>query len=290
MFDSVRKVCTFLSLWCMSMPVAVVAADFVTITAPADLSTVAGIPLVLTGTSSQPSAQVQLIFNSVDIGSLTTDGSGNFSHNFASIEDGNYSLTANLLDVNSVVIATTSITFTVQNSPTIDITIPATDDLLVVSTPMTVGGVASLPSTTVNVSVDGTLSGTTTTDANGNWAISSIAVTNGNHTILAELKVSGVTVASTTIDITAKIANRIVQGNVPTTGSGTGTGYTYTVSGSLATVTYTPAFQTTPVVAATGLRTSGASTITISSASTTAVTFMFSTGTASINFTATAFS
>lgn len=289
MFDAVRKIYVLVSFLCTLLPVALVASDFVTITTPANGSTVSGIPLPLTGTSSQPNAQVQFIFNGVDIGTLPTDGSGNFSHTFASIDNGNYSLTANLLDVNSVVLATTSITFTVQNPPTISIYIPEEGDLIV-SVPMTIVGTASLTSTAVNISVDGTLSGTTTTDSNGNWAISSIVVTNGAHTILAELKVSGVTVASATVDITGKIASRVVQGNVPTTGSGTGNGYSYSVSGSLATVTYTPAFQSTPVVAATGLRVSGASTITISSASTTAVTFMFSAGTASINFTATAFS
>lgn len=289
MYDAIKSMGKLFLCACMFLTSVVVASDFVTLTAPLDGSTVAGIPLVVTGTSSQANAQVKFIFNSVDIGSLTTDGSGNFSHSFASIANGDYTLTLNLLDTNSVILATTSISFTVLNAPTIAIVTPV-DNGFVLSNPMVVTGTASLTSTTVNVSVDGTLVGTTTTDGSGNWSLSTTLITDGLHTLLAELQVSGITVASYTVDVEVDIANRVVKGSVATTGSGSGTGYTYSVSGSLVTITYVPAFSDAPIITATGLRASGSSTVTIASSTTTAVTLGFSAGTTSIHFAAIALS
>lgn len=264
------------------------AADFITITAPTNGSTVSGAPLVVTGTSSQPNTRVQFIFNSVDIGSLTTDGSGNFAASFASVASGTYSLTLNLLDNNAVLLATTSISFTVSN-PTIAILTPS-DNAHVFYNPVVVTGGSSLASTTVDLSINGSLAGTTTTDGSGNWSISVTTGLYGLQTILAELKVSGVTVASSTIDANITIINRVIKGTVPTSGSGSDTGFTYTTSGLSTIITYVSAFANTPVVTATATNALGISTVGVTSSSTSSVTLGWSLGATSIHFVATAFS
>lgn len=289
MYDALKNIGKLFLLGSLFLTSAVVSADFVTITAPLDSSTVSGIPLTVMGTTSQAHAQVQCIFNGVDIGALTTDDFGNFSHSFASIADGVHTIRLNLLDYNAATLATTSIDFTVANAPTITIESPINNETIL-SNPMVVTGNASLASTTVNLSVDGNSVGTTTTDGSGNWSLSTTLITNGSRTLLAELQVSGITVASYSVTIEANIVNRLVKGSVATTGSGSGTGYTYSVSGSQVTITYVPAFANAPIVTTTGLRISGSSTVTIAAATAAAVTLGFSAGTTSIHFTATAFS
>lgn len=267
-----------------------VASDFITTTSPLDSTTVSGTPLVVTGTSSQPNARVEVIFEGTDIGSITTDESGNFGVSFASVANGVHSLTLNLLAPDGVtILATTAISFAIVNPATITITTP-TDSLEIFSNPFTVSGISSNPSATVNVSVDGSLAGTTTSDEFGNWSVSFYLSSNGNHAILAELVHGGTTVATHTISIFATIIQYIVKGLVPTIGSGSGPGFTYTNSGSVVTITPTTPFVFPPTALATGQSSMGLSTVTVISASTTELNLGFSLGTENIYFIFTAFS
>ena len=177
------------------------ASDFVTITAPAENSTVIGVPLSIAGTSSKPGFLVRLTINTTEIGSPTTDVNGNWSFASNDINNGQYTITAELLDGNSVVIATDTNSFTIQNPPTIFILSPADQDI--VSNPLTVYGVSGLAFATVNLLIDNSIVATTTTDASGNWSTFFNLTSNGVHTLRANLIQTASTVASHTISITA---------------------------------------------------------------------------------------
>ena len=179
------------------------ASDFVTITAPAENSTVIGVPLSIAGTSSKPGFLVRLTINTTEIGSPTTDVNGNWSFASNDINNGQYIITAELLDGNSVVVATDTNSFTIQNPPTIFILSPADQD--VVSNPLTVYGVSGLAFATVNLLIDNSIVATTTTDVSGNWSTFFNLTSNGVHALRANLIQTASTVASHTISITASI-------------------------------------------------------------------------------------
>lgn len=274
------------------------ASDSVTILTPANGSSVSGKPLSVTGVASQPNTRVRVTVNTTETGSATTNGLGAWSLTSNNIANGNYTVTADLMNGSGTILATDTNSFTISNAQTISIDTPADGDEIIIN-PITISGSSSSASTTVNLSVDGSLAGTTTTDSSGNWSVPYTFTANGSHTLLAQLIVALLPVASDTIDITAsipvffpsgKVQMRVVGGIVPTSGIGSGPGYSYINSGATTTVTFTPAFTSTPAIVATGLRVAGSSTITIASISASAVTFMFSGGSSSIQFTATLFS
>lgn len=270
--------------------------DFITITNPANSASVSGSPLVINGTSSQANYSVRIFINTTEIPYATTDSNGDWTISSEGIADGDYTVTAYLVNANYGTLATAQNSFSVTNPDSISITIPESEATLFFD-PVTIAGISSLPSTTVRLSLDGNIITTTTTDANGDWQTSYVITTNGVHTLLAELMVSGSPVASSSIDILANIPFvfptgtsqlRLIDGNIPTSGSGSGQGYTYSVSGSTITINFTPAFAVIPSVTATGLRASGSSTVTLSSVSTTAASVIFSTGTQKVHFSASA--
>lgn len=270
--------------------------DFVTISAPADGATVTAVPLSISGTSSRANFRVRLKINSTEFGSATTDGSGNWA--FAvSMTNGSYTLTADLMSPAFETYATAANNFTIQNPQTISITRPAENDLVFLS-PSIVEGVTSLASGVVNLSIDASLVATTTADASGNWSAAYNLTTNGLHTLLAQLMVSGSPVASSSVNITGAVpiifstsiaGMRILRGEVLTTGSGSGVGFIYTVAGSIVTINMSPPFATVPSVFATGMRASGLSTVSVASATTSAINITFGTGTTKIYFLAVVF-
>lgn len=268
----------------------------ITITAPADSSTVSGAPLSITGTSSEPNALVRLFINTTALGSTTTDISGDWDFTLDTLDNGNYTITADIVGSDFEVLATDTNSFTVDNGERITITTPTANQIVFLN-PSTASGTASLASTTVQLSLDSVVVGTTTTDASGAWSIPYTLLSNTTHTLLAELMVMGSPVASATVSITANISVifpagksqlRVIDGDAITSGTGSGYGYTYSISGSIATISFVPAFTVAPSVIATGQRSSGSSTVTISSVSGTAASIAFSTGTQKIHFTASA--
>ena len=280
------------------------AGDFITITDPVNYGFVSGSPLTIDGTSSEPNFTVRLSINSTPIGSTTTDIYGNWSFTYNFLDDSNYTLTAELVSGAFEVLAITTNSFTTENPETIAFTSIA-EGYMIFFNPDTIAGTASLPHATVQIYFDGNLIATTTTDAYGNWSVSYTITTNGAHTFLAQLieyydyptDLYSYPVASASVDVIAAIPIlfpsgknqvRVLDGYVATTGSGSGSGYTYTVSGSIMTINFTPVFSSIPAIIATGQRSSGASTVTIASASTSAVSVSFSSGTQQVHFTATA--
>lgn len=276
---------------------SLLASDFVIISAPAVSSTVSGEPLVIMGSSSQVSFRVRLTINTTEIGSATTDGVGDWLFTLPDLINGNYTIVADLLTDEFDLLATTSSSFVVHNAETISITSPIDGDVLSVSSLM-VTGQASLASADVQLLVDSSLVTTTTTNATGYWQAAYTLSSNNVHTLLAQLLVAGIPVATSSVDVEAAIPIIfpsglsqliVIDGNAPTTGSGSGQGYTYSVSGSIMTINFSSAFATVPSIVATGLRSSGSSTVTLASVSSSAVNISFSAGTQKIHFTATAF-
>lgn len=274
------------------------AGDFITIAnpVPSGSGTVSGTPLVINGTSSQANCLVRLFLNTNFIQAVTTDGSGNWSYTIPGvINNGTSNLEAVLMTPAYTILATDTVSFTVNSGNFITIYSPS-EGQTITSNSVTLSGISSLPSSTVNILLDGTLVGTPTTDAQGNWQYSyTITASNGSHTFLIQLLNAGYAVASTAVDITTSIPfvfptgtsqARFVNGDIPTSGSGSGTGYTYSVSGSTVTINFVPAFNTTPSMTATGLRSSGSSTVSLTSVSATAATVGFSTGTQVVHFSA----
>ena len=96
-------------------------ADTITINNPVDSSTVSGNPLLIDGTSSQVSFTVRLTIDSTVIGSTTTDGVGDWDFSYPFLGNGNYTVTADLLDGGFQVLATDTNSFSVGSSETIAI-------------------------------------------------------------------------------------------------------------------------------------------------------------------------
>jgi len=271
--------------------------ESITITAPTDSGTVIGNPLSINGTSSQPNLYVRIFINDIEASVITTDTNGNWSQNIHGVSNGTHTLTVHLTDSLYNILATNSTSFTVNNGHSIKFISPISSNSISCYA-LTLSGTSTFPSATVNLSLDGSLIATTTADADGNWqTTTTLSTENGSHTILAELVNAGNTVASSNINVTTALPIvfpsgasqiRIIDGNIPTSGSGSGQGYTYTVSGSAMTINFVPAFSSAPSITATGLRSSGSSTVSLSAVSATAVTIAFSTGTQKIHFSAAA--
>jgi hypothetical protein len=268
--------------------------DSVAITNPANSSTVTGSPLLINGTSSQMNTRVRLTLNANEIGSVTTNGSGTWNFTLNNLSNGSYTITADLMDSTYRLLATDTNSFTVHNGETITIATPTANDVIFLN-PALATGFASLPSTTVNLSLDSALIATTTTDTSGAWQAAYTLASNGIHTLLAELIVLGSPVASATQNIigalpvifpSGKTSERVIKGDIPTTGSGSGPGYTYSVSGSIITLNFVPAFTTTPSIIVTGQRAAGSSTATVAAINATAASISFSTSTQRIHFAA----
>lgn len=273
-------------------------AASISITNPS--GTINGNEISMNGSSSEANAFVSIYLNGNYLGYVTTNGIGNWSYTMAGVtQNGNYTLEVSLLNRDLNVLATSSRTFTVSNSNSINITSPTPNQILV-SNPVTLSGIASLPFATVNISLDGSLVTTATTDGEGNWERSyTLNAAPGTRTFLAQLLLSGSPTASASVNITNNIPlvfpqgisqNRLIAGNisVPTPASGSGPGYTYSISGSTVTISFVPSFSVVPTVTATGFRNSGSSTITISAISSSSVSLVFSTSTQRIYFSASA--
>jgi hypothetical protein len=274
-------------------------SDTITINTPVDIysGTNNGNSLIFTGTSSQPNTEILIFLNDTQIASTTTDRYGNWITSYF-LCNGTYTIAAALVSPYLLTLAQNNVTFAVDNGTYINLN-PLTFGNIVFINPLVVNGGSSFAHATVNILLNGNLVTTTTTDARGNWQASYSIITNGSYTLSAELLDNGYSVASASLDITAAIpiifpANKsqvsVIAGVIPTSGSGSGPGYTYIISGSIATINFTPAFDSIPSVIATGLRSAGSSTVTVTSISKTAANVAFSTGTQNINFTAAIFS
>lgn len=192
--------------------------DFVTIQSPADGSTVTSSTFAASGNASQSGRTIRLKIDGTIITTTTTDASGNWNTGtMPAVANGEHTILADMLDGESV-IASHSHTVTVNAaSDTVAITSPTSGETITTQTP-TVSGRASQPSYNVRVSIDGSVIDTVTTNALGAWQKTTPALTNGSHTILAELMSGETVLASDTKTCTVSIAPFITF-TVPAPGS-----------------------------------------------------------------------
>lgn len=284
--NTLKKTALLLHIFFSMISTPALGADTIAITSPANGASVSGKPLAITGTSSLRNGSVRLFIKNTEIGYTPTNSSGNWTFSSNELANGNYTITAYLSNDSST-LATTQNAFTVVNAESISIQTPQDKETLT-SNPVTISGTSSRPSASVQLSLDSTPIGTTTTDSSGSWQTSHNVTTNGSHTIVAELTASGKAVASSTINVSINIPFRTISGSVPTSGSSSGTEYTSTADSSSVTVNFSPVFATVPSVVATGQSAAGTSTVTLTSVTTSKAVLNFSPGTSTVHFTATA--
>lgn len=277
-------------MFCISLQ----AIDTIAIIAPADNATVSGSPFTMSGTSSRANFRIKITINSTDIGSAITNGSGNWNFTLQNLANGDYTITAELISSTFEILASDTHTFTIRNPETISIASPLHNEIIFSSRALAEGQ-ASLSSTTVRLSVDGVLMTTTATDGLGNWQAEYTLTTNDVHTLLAELIVSGSTVASSSVAIISSNSIalpsgssqlRLVAGSIIMSGSGSGQGYNYSATATTATLNFDPIFTATPILVLTGENSGGSSTTTITSLSTGTAQMSCTTGTEKLYFAA----
>ncbi|MFC1842235.1 hypothetical protein ACFLYU_01100 [Candidatus Dependentiae bacterium] len=266
-----------------------------TITSPEYGTTVTGDNLSISGTSSHPNCIIRLMLNNTLVGSTLTEGDGSWSFDSLNLPDGNYAVKTEIfgtLSGNFCILASATSNFNVLNNPIISISTPVANEINQIFYTNISGYTTLSPSCIVRISIDGTATDTTITDSAGYWETDFPALENGDHTLFVELLSEGITIATETIVFTSLCPTyiwnnsqlRLVEGNIPTSGSGSGYDFIYNVVGDVATITFSQEFSSIPTVIATGQYASGTSNITISALSNSSCSLTFSAGTERIHF------
>ena len=149
---------------------------------------------VLSGTA-EPGSTVSVSDNGNLLGTATVDGDGNWRFTSPSLAEGAHSLTAAVTDLaGNVGPASAPLTFTVDTTPPAAVSgLAVTDDVGGSQGPLTSGDTTDDNTPTLSgqaeagalVSLyDGDLLlGTVTADGAGNWSLTTIALSNGNHSL-----------------------------------------------------------------------------------------------------------
>lgn len=256
--------------------------DFITITSPADGSTITSSTFAMTGRSSQENKTVRVKIGSTVLGTATTDSNGNWNAGTSPVVgNGAKTIMVELLDGQTVLASATSgITLTAATD-SITMT-PASGETVISSTP-TLSGTSSRGSQSVKITINGTVAATVTTDALGAWTYTvSSALKNGSHDIQAQLLVDSAVAASVTNTIVIAsyswIAQpecknyRVISGsfttadNPPIILSGSGTACPPTcnfsvsrLSSSRFQINFLPSFLFTPMLVVSLMKTSSSS-------------------------------
>lgn len=267
------------------------APDFINIVQPT--GTVSGTPLIINGNSSEPNCKVRLMINTTIIAMINTDGGGNWNYNYPQLQNGNYTVKADLLDNSWNILATDVQAFTVVNPESIIIVSPI-DNETVFTASSWISGIASLISALVRISIDDTVTTTVPVDSYGNWQTSYPSLYNDSHTLLTELLTGTTVITTNTVNFVSvnpiMFPHNVCQINLIegiidiAAGFGSGNGFTHTVSGSNITINFIPPFSLSPFIIATGQYSSGASTVALSFVSTTSAIMNFSAGTEYVHF------
>ncbi|MCB9631132.1 MAG: DUF4215 domain-containing protein [Sandaracinus sp.] len=156
---------------------AVDTTSAVTITLPADGARVMTATPTITGTA-EPGATVTVSVDGTEIGTVTADGSGNWSVDVTTaLTEGPHTASASATDTLGNT-ATTENDFTVDLGTTVSFEQPSvTGD----ETPELSG--TGEPGASVEVSVDGSVVGTAIVDAEGNWTLVVGPLTDGTHDV-----------------------------------------------------------------------------------------------------------
>lgn len=192
--------------------------DFLSISAPADGSTITSSTFTLSGNASESAATVRIKVDGTVVATATTDAFGNWNAGTSIIiADGSHTLLAELMDGESVVTSDSHTITVAASSAACSITTPAAGGILTSQTP-TISGRASKPSASVKISVDGSVVATVTTDSLGAWSGTSTRLANGSHTVLAQLMNGATVLASDTKSCTVSVTP-YVSFDTPTVGS-----------------------------------------------------------------------
>ncbi|WP_191601785.1 Ig-like domain-containing protein [Marinomonas algicola] len=158
------------------------------------------------------------------LGSVTADGSGNWSITSSALTDGAHTLTTKSTDAaGNVSVASSGLTVTIDtaapNALSVADLADASDsgssnsDNITSDTTPTVTGTAEANATVTLYDTDGTTSlGSTTADGSGNWSITSRALTDGAHTLTTKSTdaAGNVSVASSGLTVTIDTTNPTV--------------------------------------------------------------------------------
>jgi len=267
-----------------------------TINYPENGQTITGENFIISGSSSYQNYTVRIFINGTQISNTQTEADGSWTFTYPELNIGFYSVRAEIVGIKDggfCILESKTSDFTVAQSR-IKIITPS-DGAKASTYCSKIEGRASEASALVNIKIDGVLIATTNSDELGNWEADYPPLENGQHILLAELESESTIVATHTITfnsvspILTPLSNlqlRIIEGNIPTSGSGSGNGFNYSVAGTTATIDFTKAFSALPTILATGQYASGTSTITISDLSTTTCELTFSAGTERVHFSA----
>jgi len=265
------------------------------IDSPTQGTTVTGDNLTISGTSTHPDCILRLLLNDTLIGSTQTEGDGSWSFNGLELPDNNYAVKAEIYGTSGSefgILASATSDFNVVNNPRISVTTPIANEVNQIYYTNISGNTTLSPLSPVRISIDSNIITTTTTNEAGDWEYDFPALENGEHTLFVELLSEGVPIATQTVVFLSlsptMICNNgqlgLVQGTVPTSGSGTGNGFSYSVAGATVAITFDSAFPSIPTAIATGQYSSGSSTVTITSINESSCQITFSGGTEKVHF------
>jgi MYXO-CTERM domain-containing protein len=140
---------------------------------------------VISGTA-EAGATVTVIIDGTAVGTTTASASGSWTFTPPALAEGPHTVRATATDVaGNISPSSNTNTFTVDLTPPAApvVTAPSEGAVLATATPV-IRGTAE-PGSTVTVIIDGTVVGTTTADASGNWTFTSPALDDGPHTVRA---------------------------------------------------------------------------------------------------------
>jgi len=268
--------------------------EYLTITSPENGSTTTGENLSIIGTSIHPSCAIRLLLNNTLVGTNSTEEDGSWSFDSLDLPDGHYQVKVEIFGSSGECfsqLASATSSFNVSNGPLISIDNPiANENNQILYT--NIHGYTSQPSSTIRISIDETIITTTTANEVGYWEMSFPPLENGEHTLSAELMSGQTTLATETIVFSTLSPTYIcdnnqlvlIEGIIPTSGSGDKNLFTYSVAGNVITINFDRPFTQPPTIFATGQYGSGTSTVTITSLSTSECTLTFSSGTEYVHF------
>jgi hypothetical protein len=198
----------------VDVPITIVAADPLTLTAPASGSSIAvaqgdSTTTVQVSGTAQAGATVRVTLDGQDPASVTARSDGTWSTRFAAVGVGGHSLSATQTVSGSTSSAVTS-AFSVAAGDRLVVTAPAPGATVTVvdsSTPATIPVTgAAQPGSLVVVSIDGGVPVTTTAAADGTWSASVPDVPTGVHTLSVTQTVGDTTSAPEAQQLTVAAA------------------------------------------------------------------------------------
>ncbi len=196
-----------------AIAITVDATTYVSLLTPTDGQALQSLTQV-TGTA-EAGATVVVTIDGTVVGTTTADASGNWSLPVtAALSEGEHSLIATATDAAGNT-AQDTVSFTIDTSTSVAISTPTDGQALQSLTQVT--GTAEAGATVV-VTIDGTVVGTTTADASGNWSLPvTAALSEGEHSLIATATDAAGNTAQDTVSFTIDTSTSVAI-STPTDG------------------------------------------------------------------------